>query len=343
MKTTTFPLKHSMNRSPLRVGFLFTALTFLVSSQLSYSQCPQTCDTDRNTALGDGALLRNTGIDNTAVGAEALQLNTGDDNTALGSAAMEGNQTGSFNTAIGGGVLASSIGGSFNTAVGHAAMDGANVTGSGNIALGSFAGLNIITGNDNIDIGNQGVTDESGVIRIGTEGTQTATYIAGVRGTPLATGAAVAVGITADGQLGVRTSSARFKEAIKPMDKGSEAIFSLQPVSFRYKNDPAALPQFGLVAEEVAKVNRNLVTRDTEGKPFTVRYDEINVMLLNEFLKEHRKVKEQEATITQLKKDFGATIARLTTRLDEQAAQIQKVSAQLEASRATSETVLNNH
>ena len=161
--------------------------------------------------------------------------------------------------------------------------------------MGVVAGFNLTTGDNNIDIGNGGVAGEAGIIRIGTAGTQTATFIAGIREAPLAHGAAVAVGITADGQLGVRASSARFKEAIKPMDKASEAIFSLQPVTFRYKKelDPQALPQFGLVAEQVAKVNPDLVARDAEGKPFTVRYEEVNAMLLNEFLKEHRKVKSR--------------------------------------------------
>ena len=150
-------------------------------------------------------------------------------------------------------------------------------------------------------------------------------------GTPLANGAAVGVGITADGQLGVRPSSVRFKELVKPMDKVSEAIFSLQPVTFRYKKDPAALPQFGLVAEQVAKVNPDLVARDVEGKPFTVRYDEINAMLLNEFLKEHRKNEEQ-----------AATIARLEKKVEALAGGLQRVSAQLEVSKASPQTVLNN-
>jgi endosialidase-like protein len=197
-----------------------------------------------------------------------------------------------------------------------------NSTGSFNIALGSQAGINLDTGDNNIEIGNEGVGGESGVIRMGTEGTHTATYIAGIKDTPLVHGAAVAVGITADGQLGVRASSVRFKELVKPMDKASEAIFSLQPVTFRYKKDPTALPQFGLVAEEVAKVNPDLVARDVEGKPFTVRYDEINAMLLNEFLKEHQTVQE-------LKKQ----VAELTAGL-------QKLSAQLELSKPATQTAL---
>jgi septal ring factor EnvC (AmiA/AmiB activator) len=140
------------------------------------------------------------------------------------------------------------------------------------------------------------------------------------------------------------TSSRRFKDAIKPMDKASEALLELKPVTFRYKKeiDPKGTSQFGLVAEEVEKVNPDLVVRDKEGKPYSVRYDQVNAMLLNEFLKEHHKVKEQEATIAQLEKDFQATVAQLTQRLDEQAAQIQKVSAQLELNKPASRTVLNN-
>ena len=168
------------------------------------------------------------------------------------------------------------------------------------------------------------------MIRIGTEGTQTATYIAGISHTPLIQGDATPVGISAFGQLGVRPSSARFKEAIKPMDTASEAVLALKPVTFRYKNDPAALPQFGLVAEEVAKVNPDLVARDKEGKPFTVRYDEINAMLLNEFLKEHKAFLEEQRTVEELKKQVAALTAGL-----------QKVNAQLEASKSAPQMVNN--
>ncbi len=132
------------------------------------------------------------------------------------------------------------------------------------------------------------------------------------------------------------------------MEKASEAILSLRPVTFHYKSDAKETPQFGLIAEEVAKVNPALVLPDKEGKPYTLRYDAVNAMLLNEFLKEHHIVQEQQATITQLestvaqqKKDFQATVAQLTARLDEQASQIQKVSAQLEASKPAPQVVVN--
>ena len=159
--------------------------------------------------------------------------------------------------------------------------------------MGFRSAVNLLNDSNNIDIGNAGVAGDAGVIRIGMVNIQTATFLAGVRGVAIAGG--MPVGVSASGQLGVRSSSARFKEAIKPMDKASEAIFSLQPVTFRYKKalDPEALPQFGLVAEQVAKVDPDLVARDAAGKPYTVRYEEVNAMLLNEFLKEHRKVEEQ--------------------------------------------------
>ena len=208
---------------------------------------------------------------------------------------------------------------------------GQNLTnGNNNIALGYLAGQ-YLTGNNNIDIGNQGATIESGVIGIGTPGIHHATYIAGISRTPLTNGCAVEVGITGDGQLGVRPSSVRFKEGIKPMDTASEAILALRPVTFRYKDDPAALRQFGLVAEEVAKINPDLVARDVEGKPFTVRNAEINAMLLNEFLKEHRNVEELEANAV-----------RQQTQIEALTAGLQKVSAQIELSRPAPQTVLNN-
>src|SRR5262249_50717064 len=157
----------------------------------------------------------------------------------------------------------------------------------------------LTTGSYNIDIGNMGLVAESGVMRLGAEGQQTATYIAGIQNSGLAV--ATAVGITTSGQLGVRASAARYKEAIRPMAEKSAAIFSLNPVTFRYKKnlDPKGVPQFGLVAEEVAKVDPDLVIGDGQGRPLTVRYDEVNAMLLNEFLKEHKRTEQQEAKIAQ--------------------------------------------
>ena len=209
-----------------------------------------------------------------------------------------------------------------------------NTTGSGNIALGSTAGLNLTTGDFNIDIGNQGVAGDSGTIRIGGQGFQTATYIAGISGVAVAGDPIV---IDSSGHLGVGTSSKRFKDEIKPMADASEAVLALKPVTFRYKGalDPKRITRFGLVAEEAEKVNPDLVARDTKGEPYTVRYDAVNAMLLNEFIKEHRKVEAQEATIVQQRRDFEIAISQLkkgietlAARLKEQDANIQKVSAQ---------------
>jgi hypothetical protein len=272
-----------------------------------------------NTATGYDALITNgTGGNNTANGAFVLSSNiSGDDNTANGFDALAGNTTGNNNTATGSGALGSNTEGAENTANGINAL-ASNTTGSNNIALGSNAGANLTTGNFNIHIGNAGVAGESNKICIGTEGTHTATYIAGIGGAPLVHGAAVAVGITADGQLGVRASSARFKEAIKPMDKASEAILALKPVTFRYKHelDPDGIPQFGLVAEQVEKVNPDLVARDAQGKVFTVRYDEVNAMLLNEFLKEHRKVQQLEANDAEQQSEIKPAAGRNVSAAD---------------------------
>jgi len=214
--------------------------------------------------------------------------------------------------------------------------------------LGSVAGSSLTTGSNNIDIGNNGVAAESNTIRIGKSGTQSATFIAGISVSAI-TGTAVVV--NSNGRLGVASSSQRFKDEIKPMEKASEGVLALRPVTFRYKPevDPERAPQFGLVAEEVEKVNPALVTRDAQGKVFTVRYEAVNAMLLNEFLKEHRTVQElkstaakQEATIAQQQKDFRATIAQLTARIEEQDSKIQKVNDQVELSRPAPQMVDNN-
>jgi hypothetical protein len=327
-----------------------------------------------NTAEGVAALLNNTtGSDNTAIGFNALAFNTtGGANTANGSGALFGNTTGfentanglvaltrntsgSNNTANGSGALFANTTGGFNTATGVNALS-SNTTGKSNIALGASSGAKLTTGSNNIDIGNVGSAGESSRIRVGTVGTHTATFIAGIHGVTVASGVGVIVGV--NGHLGTVTSSARFKEAIKPMDKASEAILALKPVTFRYKHelDPDGIPQFGLVAEQVEKVNPDLVARDADGKVNTVRYEAVNAMLLNEFLKEHRKVREQGcklqeqgATISQLKstvaqqqKDFEATAARQQEQIETLSAGLQKVSDRLEASRPAPQLVVNN-
>jgi hypothetical protein len=280
-----------------------------------------------NVASGAYALAYNTtGYDNVASGAYALYGNTtGYYNVASGAFALNGNTTGLRSTAIGFEALASNKTGSNHTATGFQALfdnttgirntaNGLqalfhNTTGDNNIALGYRAGMNLTTGNNNIDIGASGLAGEANTIRIGKAGTQTRTFVAGIRGVTVASGVGVIIGT--DGQLGTVTSSARFKEAIKPMDKASEAILALQPVTFRYKQelDPYGIPQFGLVAEQVEKVNPNLVVRGADWKVNSVRYEAVNAMLLNEFLKEHKKVEEQGAMIAQQQKQIEALIA----------------------------------
>jgi hypothetical protein len=299
-----------------------------------------------NTAIGNGALWNNTtGFENTATGVNALQGNTsGINNTANGFYALNRNSTGSRNTATGFLALLNNHS-SDNTADGQNALHN-NTSGSNNIALGSNAGFNLTRGSNNIDIFDRGVAGEANTIRIGTAGTQNATFIAGISGATVPTG--VAVIVDSSGHLGTTTSSARFKENIKPMDKASEAILGLKPVIFRYKKelDPEGIPQFGLVAEEVEKVSPDLVARDEQGKPYSVRYDAVNAMLLNEFLKEHRKVEVLEATAAHqqsINAEQQREIQALTASLNEQASQIQKVSAQLELSRPALRTVMDNH
>jgi hypothetical protein len=180
-----------------------------------------------------------------------------------------------------------------------------------------------------------------GTIRIGGSN-QTNTYISGINGVTVVGG--IGVIVDSSGHLGTSTSSARYKDEIKPMDKASEAILLLQPVTFRYKKelDPKAIPQFGLVAEEVEKVNPDLVAHDEKGKPYTVRYEAVNAMLLNEFLKEHRKVEALEATVAAQQKGFESQVAALTAAMKEQAAQIQKVSDKLKTEAVAPRVVAND-
>ncbi len=304
---------------------------------------------ERNTAIGNFALVDNTtGGSNTATGFETLEDNsTGFGNTANGFDALTFNTTGFDNTAIGSGALAFNNGNE-NTAIGSGALN-FSTTGGNNIAVGRIAGAKVTTGSNNIDIGNQGKPGESRTIRIGTKNTQRNTFIAGISGVTVAGG--VGVIVDSSGHLGTIVSSERFKDDIKPMDKASEAILALQPVTFRYKHelDPDGIPQFGLVAEQVEKVDPDLVARDADGKAYTVRYEAVNAMLLNEFLKEHRTVQQlkstvakQEATIAQQQKDFQATATHQQKQIEALTAGLQKVSAQVEISRPAPQTVVDN-
>jgi Chaperone of endosialidase len=290
---------------------------------------------NNNTATGHGALgnpdfsVAGTGIgnENTANGYLALENNTaGDHNVAVGSIALANNGVGVANTAVGWGALQSNTDNGNSTAVGAGAL--ANSTGFANTALGVNAGVNLTDGFKNIDIGNQGVAGESNTIRIGD--VQGATFVAGITKTAVV---GTAVVVNGNGQLGTVGSSQRFKDEVKPMDKTSEAILALKPVTFHYKKelDPKGIPQFGLVAEDVEKVNPDLVARDADGKVYTVRYEAVNAMLLNEFLKQHRTVQEQQKEIDALRAE-----------LKEQRALIQKVNDKVELNRPAPQTVLNN-
>jgi Chaperone of endosialidase len=306
-----------------------------------------------NVAMGENAMVANsTGGDNVAIGYTALQARTNAfDNVGIGFGALSLGTTGDSNTAVGHSAMAFSTGiqntalgdsamnsasGNFNVAVGRAA--GVNFSGDENIVIGHYAGQNLTTGSNNIEIGNQGVAHDANVIRLGDPATQRKTFIAGISRTAVAGG--VAVMVTNQGQLGVATSAGRYKENIQPMDKSSEAVLSLKPVTFRYEKelDPEAIPQFGLVAEDVAKVNPDLVVRDEDGKPYTVRYEAVNAMLLNEFLKEHKAFLEEQRKVQELE----ANAARQQERIESLAAGLQKVTDQLELSKPAPRTVLNN-
>jgi trimeric autotransporter adhesin len=315
----------------IAIGAYVLGINVTGSSNVGVGGLYNNIEGDFNVAVGSFALASNqSGHQNTAVGTTALQNHvTGGGNCAFGFHALNSDTNGSANVAVGDHALNRSTG-SYNTALGLNTLRH-NTTGSRNIAIGSNAGLNLTSGSDNIDVGNNGVAGEAGIIRIGTDGEQTATYISGIATSAL--GTAMAVGVTSSGQLGVIGSSERYKESITPMAEASEALLALRPVKFRYKKtlDPSTTAQFGLVAEEVARINPDLVTRDKSGNPFTVRYDAVNAMLLNEFLKEHRKVQELEANA-----------ARQQKQIEELTAIVQKVSTRLEAAKPAAHTVANN-
>lgn len=321
-----------MNTNPLRLALIcFLASLALSPAARAVDPPPDGGYPNGNTAEGEDALFRLTyGVNNTGIGFQALYNNSkGYLNTAIGSTALYSNSSGFYNTASGYqslyfntagkrntatglNALYANTTGSNNTAVGCYAL-GSNISGINNIAVGISAGGAIVTGSNNINIGNAGMEGDSKTIRIG-DSHQIATHIAGISGATIASG--VAVVIDGDGHLGTMNSSARYKEAIKPMKKSSEAILSLKPVSFRYKRelDPQGIPQFGLVAEDVAKVDPDLVARDEQGKPYTVRYEAVNAMLLNEFLKEHRRVRDLEAKVERLEKALFSSQANAAVR-----------------------------
>ena len=272
-----------------------------------------------NTATGWHSLFANSaGNLNTAVGAGTLLFNAADANTAAGAAALLNNTFGHHNTAVGISALLS------------------NTTGNYNIALGWNAGKDV-DGSANIMIGHPGYSGESNTIRIG-DFSYTKAYLPAIVNDPISQGGNPVYINPGTGELFLLLSSCRFKRDIQPMEKSSESIFALKPVTFHYKSDKTNTLQFGLIAEEVANVNPELVLPDKEGKPMSVRYEQVNAMLLNEFLKEHRKVQELEACAAQQQKNF----AEQQKQIELLTAGLQKVSAQLEVSKAAPQTVLNN-
>jgi endosialidase-like protein len=291
-----------------------------------------------NTAVGENALVGNVaGDQNMAFGQGALAGNVeGDDNVAIGFQALHDN-SGEFpdvNVAIGTGALKRNRDGSGNVAVGFQAL--INNNGVSNTALGTNAGSNLTTGFFNTFVGLEAgvhISTANNVIAIGTSGGNTSDtcWIGNIYGKTTVSATTLPVIVSNTGQLGTTASSVRFKHDIKPMDKTSDAILALKPVTFHYKSDSTNTPQFGLIAEEVAAVNPDLVVRDENGEIYTVRYDAVNAMLLNEFLKEHEKVQKLEAAL-----------AAVNERLKAQDAKIDKVNAKVELSKAAPQTVLNN-
>ena len=301
-----------------------------------------------NTAVGSQALSSNTiGLANTAIGTSALKNNTTGQNTAIGDSALFSNTQGTLNTAVGSISLFLNSTGDQNTATGHQALT-SNTTGESNTAIGFQTLLNNSTGNSNTAVGlsaGANVVTAANVTCIGSNAAgadvSNTTWIANVYGVTTQNGTTAPVIVSANGQLGTVASSERFKKDIATMEKASEAILSLRPVTFQYKSDVKGTPQFGLIAEEVAKVNPGLVLPDKEGKPYTVRYEAVNAMLLNEFLKEHRKNEEQEATIVRLQKQIEALTAGLQRVSDELAAASPSRGG-LELNKSAPQMVLNN-
>jgi hypothetical protein len=319
-----------------------------------------------NTACGAAALDVNSADQNTAVGAAALLLNQiGSDNNAVGVSALlnndsSGNGSANFNNAFGRNALLSNVDGdendsfgddsmeenttgSQNTAMGDDSLD-ANTTGNGNVAVGKEAGNSIVDGNDNVVLGHNagiGIVHASRNVAIGSQEAgpfadfDDTCFIGSIFGEIVSDpGSQTAVFVDQFNVVGIFNSSQKYKHDIQPMDKASETLYQLKPVTFKFNSDWKGTTQYGLIAEDVAKVDPQLVSRK-DGDIVTVHYEQINNMLLNEFLKEHKKVQDLETTVAQQQK--GMEI--LTAQLKEQAAQIQKVSAQLQVSKPAPQVV----
>jgi len=304
---------------------LFSITSGIGNTAVGWYSLSSNTDGNYNTGIGAGALALNTTEEsNTAVGTAALILNTGGvSNTAVGRGALLNNATGSEKTAVGVAALADVTTGGFNTAVGGIA-GAAITTGQFNTIIGDIAGLFVTTASNTICIGGSGI-NVSDTCQIGH-----------IRGVQTVNNDAIGVVIDSAGQLGTQSSSGRYKKDIKPMDTASEAILSLKPVTFQYKSDNRNRPEFGLIAEEVAKVNPNLVVYQ-DGEIYTVRYEAVNAMLLNEFLKAHKKMEAQDATIAELK----STVAQQQKGMEALTAQVQKVSAQIQVNKAAPQLTAN--
>ena len=308
-----------------------------------------------NTAVGAGTLLANTGDRNTATGAGALLSNTSGTNTANGAFALFNNTTAFFNNAHGRQALINNVDGSENNAFGDLAMEG-NTSGSSNTAIGDDALRFNVDGSFNVAVGDEAGTgldpSVSNCIAIGAPGEgpfatfDNTCFIGSIFDQPVSdVGSQEAVFVDQFNVVGIAASSRRFKHDIQPMDKASEAVLALKPVTFKYNADKNGRTQYGLIAEEVATVNPDLVVQHKDGEISTVRYEQVNAMLLNEFLKEHKNVEGQQATIAELKSMVAQQLKGmevLTAQLKEQAAQIQKVSAQLEVNKPATKVAVGN-
>ena len=258
-------------------------------------------------------------------------INAADGNTAIGAFALVNNGAGASNTATGVGALETNNAGMDNTADGMNALF--NNAGNDNTGVGFGAGAAATTGSNNVYIG-------AGMV--GVAGESNACYIASIFGQTVDPTDDLAVFVDGHGKLGTTVSSRRFKDGIKPMAEASDAIMAFKPVTFHYKGDPKNTPQYGLIAEEVAKVNPYLVARDRNGEIVSVHYDQVWNMLLNEFLKEHKKVQEHEATMARLQKDFQSKLVEQQRRIEELTAGLQNVNAQIEMSRTAPKVVSTN-
>jgi hypothetical protein len=304
-------------------------------------------DASFDTGIGAGALLSDNGGTNTAVGAGALLSNTtGSNNNAVGAFALFTNDSGFFNNAHGRDALLNSLDGSENNAFGDLSMEN-NTSGSSNTAIGDDSLRNNVDGSFNVAVGDEAGTglgaSVNNCIAIGAPGAgpfavlDNTCFIGSIFGEPVSDpGSQTAVFVDQFNVVGIFNSSGKYKHDIQPMDKASETLYKLNPVTFKFNSDWKATTQYGLIAEEVAEVDPQLVSRKN-GEIVTVHYEQINSMLLNEFLKEHRKVQDLETTVAQQQKGMDV----LTAQLKEQATQIQKVSAQLEINKPAPQVVTN--